>query len=486
MSEFKFDSEGFDPSVEDTYTYTNPLEENMYTFMSNTYEGTGGFLTGTYLIPHSREGYYKDRKVYSHYKNYLKPITNALVDPVFMHEAPRVITDESGVESSAEESNTLFSKFIEDCDNNSTKLQEFSEQVLTYARLHGVTFVVMDNFSDLEQPETEQEAIENRILPYVYIETADKVYEYNTDPWGRLESIVFREADVLNEKGEAESRYRYWNSEYSVLMTKDKNDKLVAVEAPSYHYLGVVPVTSVVAGKKGSQNKILVNPPLYDIARLNLSVYNKDSEIRELERLQSFSIFYLQSDSPGNVTAGSSNVFFIPSDTQIPPGFASPDPNILKGLLESCNSLTESIYQIAEQNGVKGVQSAKSGVAIQWDFYAHETQLKKTSRLATTFEYALADLFKRYTNTVFTYTVEYPDDFLPGDTSNELENIKKVLDMGVPQMMVNKLHSKVARMMLSDEDKEELQLVIDDIMSQEQQPKEIPFENIERDAEGEE
>lgn len=467
VSEFHFTSEaGRDPQVDDTLTYTNPLSGNIYAFMSNAYHGSGGFRDGSYLAPHTRELFYENRKKISHYRNYIKPIIRALTEPVFMEDAPRIITDETGNEIS-EEGSHMFSTFIEDCDNNKRDLQSFTNEAINYARLHGVTFVVVDNFPDSVQPDTEKAAIDERIMPYVYLQTADKVEEYETDDFGHLLSITFEIDPIVNNQGKEVKRYRRWDLRGSVVMSKDGKGDLVEIEPMVEHGLDVIPVLPVIVGKRRENTELLVDPPLLDIARVILSIFNKDSEIRDQERAQAFANFYIQSDETGNITLGAHNVIFIPSDTQIPPGFASPDPSILSGLVENNEKLVESLYQIAEQNGVKGVQSAKSGVAIQWDFYGTETQLRYSSSLATNLEHRIAKLFMAYTGTKFVYVVSYPDDFLPGDTSKEIETYKIVInDLRPPQSFKNKLLEKTARMLLADEDPKELQDIIDDIMAQ--------------------
>jgi hypothetical protein len=486
MSESKFTSEaGRDPSVNNTLTYTNPIAMNPYVFMSDAYYGTGGFRTGNYLMPHDREAKYNDRKKFSHYRNYVKPVVRALIEPVFMEEAVRTIFQ--GGKAVEDQSKTLFGVFIEDCDNNGTPLQEFTEGVMVNARLHGVTFVVMDNFPSDEQPATPQEAIDGRIMPYVYNLTADLVDSYKVDQWGRLTEIVFIDKPFIDSKGRAEPRFRLWNAQYSQLLKKDKNGRYLPAGPQLTHDLGRMPVTVVMCGKKRYIDEILVDPPMYDIARINLSIYNKDSEIREQERAQAFSIFYIQTDNIENMTVGVNNVIGIPESTTIPPGFASPDSAILAGLVDNNNKLAEALYQIAEQNGVKGVQSAKSGVAIQWDFYAQESQLKRTSKIATLFELLLSELYKDYTNGDFEYVVEYPTDFLPGDTAKELDNIAKVFkDMKPPRVLINKLQVKVAKMLLQDETEEDLLDVIKQILDQAEVEVLRPTVNIEEDPVNEE
>jgi len=465
MSEKQFDVEArVDPRVDDTNTATNILSVNPYLFMTHAYEGTGGFRDGNYLVPHTREMFFTNRKQLSAYRNYIRPITRALIEPVFVDEATRLLTDTAGTDVDPE--TTLFGTFIQDADNRGASLQSFSEDVCTYARLHGVTFVVMDNYPQDMQPETTEKAIEDRIMPYIYSRYAYDVDSYTTDKFGRLTSITFCEEPAINSKGEKEARYRIWTDMYSVVLTKDGKGGMVQVETPVIHGLGVLPVITVY-GAKRRNTSALVEPPLYDLARLNTVIYNKDSEIRDQERAQAFSNFYIQSSESGNFTLGPHNVIILPMETSITPGFASPDPNILAGLVSNGKELTDALFQMAEQQGVKGVQSASSGVAIQWDFYSTESQLKKTSSMATRFENEVHDLFKAYTGEELVYTVQYPDSFQPGDVKTTITIYKDVLGMTPPEVLRVKIWEKIARALLSDEDPKELQDIIDEMEAEE-------------------
>lgn len=464
---------GRDPKVDDTNNAINILGVNPYLFMTHAYEGTGGFRDGNYLVPHTREMFFVNRKQLSAYRNYVRPIIRALVEPVFVDEAIRILTDANGNEL-PEESDTLFGTFIEDCDNKDTCLQSFTEDVCTSARLHGVTFVVMDNFPQSMQPETTEMAIEERIMPYVYQRYAYEVEDVTTDDFGCITSITFIEEPVKDSKGDKQSRFRTWTDQYSQVMTKNPQGQLVAVSAPVVHGLGMLPVI-VVYGTKRKNNSVFVEPPLYDLARLNTVIFNKDSEIRDQERAQAFSNFYVQSSESGNFTLGPHNVIILPMETSITPGFASPDSAILAGLVSNTKDLVDALFQMAEQSGVKGVQSASSGVAIQWDFYSTESQLKKTAYTATKLEDDIHDLFVAYTGEDLEYVVQYPCEFQPGDAKTTVTMYKDVLSMSPPIALKNKVWEKVARVILTDEDPKEVAEIIEEMETELEGP-EMPEE----------
>lgn len=471
-AEDKFETQSADPKVSDTNKYTKITNVNKYTFLDDAYYGSGGFRDGTYLIPHTREMFYKDRRQLASYKNYIRPIVRALIEPVFTETAPRVVTDSEG----EERDNLLVNTFIEDVDNDKTHIQDFSEDVITKARRHGVTFVVVDNFPEEEQPPTTAAAIEGRIMPYVISKTGNEVETYKVDEFGRLTEIMFAEPSVV-VSGQKERRARQWTAEYSVMMkmlqtgggavrtTGVSTNKWVEAGPRVYHNLGEIPVISVYAIKRKKKSEILVDPPLYDVARLNAVIFNKDSEIRDNERAQAFSNLFVQSDQSGNFTVGPHNVILVPMDATIAPGFASPNPGILAGLVENNEKNRADLFRMAEQMGVYAVETSKaeSGVALAWKFFGQEAQLKKTARLATDLEHSIMTLFKLYTQEEFEYVVDYPFDYQPGDRLREVTIYKEIVNLNPPDKMRKKIFEKIARIMFVDEEAEVLQEIIEDI-----------------------
>ena len=131
---------------------------NIYEFMEMTHDGSGIYRDGTGLIPHSREMDYSRRREIGFYKNYLRPIVRAMIEPVFTEEAIRTIQDGDGNELTG----LMINSFIEDADNDGSTLQEVTEDVVTFSRLQGVSFAVVDNFKKEELSETVQENIDNR------------------------------------------------------------------------------------------------------------------------------------------------------------------------------------------------------------------------------------------------------------------------------------------------------------------------------------
>lgn len=445
------------PTVMNTSNYVSIHTVGVYAFMDHAYEGTHGFRDGSYLVPHPREMFYDRRRDFCFYTNFVRPITRAMFEPVFIEPAPRTVDPDS----------SKFKTFIEDADNAGSSLQSITEDVILFARLHGIAFAVMDNFKEEDQPETAGEAEDQRVMPYLYTRTIEQVEEWKVDKFGNMKSITFIEASVwAKDTGDSEAtehkRWIEWTEEEQITWTKDKDEKWVEVERV-IHDLGKVPVVMVLFAKRKNKTVLLVNPPLYDAARVNHTMFNKDSEIREIERAQGFSQLYVQTDNINSLTVGANNVLGVPMDATIPPGYVSPDPGIQKELVAYQEKVRDDLFRVAEQNGVIGIRTAKSGEALAWEFYAHESVLQKSSSAATIFEGKVADIFMLYTNEKFTYTVEYPKKFQPRNKKEILGETAEYIELEPGAKGKALALEKATKVMFVDDDQDRVDEVVQEI-----------------------
>lgn len=425
MSETKFNT------TSNTTDYNNKGIDinsvNPYIFMSHSYHGTGGFKSGSYLVPHPREGYYNTRKSMSSYRNYVKPIINSMINPIFN----TTITRES--------SNDMYTTFLTDVDNAGTSMSTNTKEVLTLARLHGVTFIVMDNFPEI--PTIRKDAIDMRRMPFIYIQPAYLVSSYSQDEFGNLTSITFTHEESRDNKTVYVDIT--WDDTSKTVVVRD--GKKVLSTTKDFHGLGVIPVISVYAT---DTKEILPTPPFYDIAKTNYVIFNKDSEIRDQERSQAFSILYYQTDSNTNsMTVGPNNAIVLPaiSDITITPGFVEPDPNILSMLVANNEKLVDSLYRIAESEGIIGVQKANSGIAASYSFISKRNLLDQSANIAVKYENDLAKLFSRYVSEDVDYTVNYSRKWEP-TVQTDFETLTKMLELDIS----DEAKTEIKKLMMND------------------------------------
>jgi hypothetical protein len=262
--------------IQDITSYDDVRNLNVYDFMQYTYEGTEGYRDGRYLIPFARENFYEDRRKTAAYKNLLKPIVDAMIDPVFENEIER------------KSNNELFDMFCENVDNSGTNMDSFANMVITHAKLDGFTFVIMDNFEDVDG--TVKEVMDNRLYPYMYEKSPSYLHEIEIDGKGRMISITFLD-DVIEINNVKTQTYRRWDSNQSTLFYIKKSGKkdLEIVLEERVHGLGTIPVIVVNYFLKNKNLSKLPSPPLYNLAMLEFQLYNKETYAQELEKYQAFS-----------------------------------------------------------------------------------------------------------------------------------------------------------------------------------------------------
>jgi len=400
--------------------YTSVIRKGPYQFCEDTYFGSGGYADGRYLIPYDRELFYDGRRELSFLKNYYQSIVRAMIDPIFNGPIPREVT----VGGTVKTEGYFINEFLLNADNAGSDLQTFIDEVITFAEIHGVTFVVVDNFRN--SPATKSQAIEYRIFPYCYLKKVTQLEAWECDNCGNIIWIMFCEDSVKDAKGNEQKRYTKWTATTYELLTKNEKNEFVVLETYD-HGLQELPVIPVFAVKRRDRKNLKVDPGLYDIARINHAIFNKDSEIRDQERAQAFGILYAQGIDTKTMNVGLHNFIGLPNspDVTIPPGYASPDANILTGLVNNGKELRDDLFRIAGQKGVIGAER-KSGISYAWEFTAQEAILKANSTLASATEYRIVEIFKLYTSEDFEYTVTYKTDYKPDMKEQNLTNYDKV------------------------------------------------------------
>jgi len=464
------------PDTTSRYNYVNVLNQNIYEFMSHAYFGEGGFRDGSYLIPHTRELFYDERRAMVFYKNFVNPITDAMVDPVFSKPIKREVTKNGVVVTKGMEVD-----FLKDVDNAGTPMQAFAKKACMYARLHGVTFVVVDNHQ--KTAKTKEEAEKNREFPYVYLKYAYQVPKqdkkkglgWKTDKYGNLIWITFLEGKKLvkpdaNKSAQEKQVYSYYDAKKYEEFYINDNKKKVTIKTIE-HGADKNPVIPVFAGTRKTAKDILISPPLYDISKVNHALFNKDSEIRDLERAQGFAVFYVPSENPGDMNIGAHNVVYPPIDSPFPPGFAAPPAEILNALREGAKEMRDDLFEMAKQEGVTGVQSAKTGVALEWEFHAEEGVLLQTSHIGHNMENQIMLMFAQWTGESFVYSAEYPTSLKPTSDKEDIGLIQEALDMTMPPKATTMLKRIVFKTVTKKENEDE---VAEALTEFETQPEDTP------------
>lgn len=414
-----------------------------------------GFENGTYLIPHTseRNEKYTRRKNMAYYVNYVKPVIDAHVNPIFNTEPAR-----QGMSST-------FQRFIEDVDGNNTSITRFMKKVAIMAKLHGVQFVVVDMAKiDDDQIVTEADIENNRIYPYLYSVSPAQVNNWATDKFGKLISISYVvNNSIIDEHGNAKDVEETWTwTETTCKKSVDGSEEVFANE------IGIIPVVPIY-GVINATDDLIPQSDLYGIARTSLAMFNACSELRELHRNQAFSILtypigdeddYENGDEP--IRIGTADLLMYRGSSSVSPEFITPPSDSSDVLMDEIQLMIREIYrqanmQFATQEQVSNV----SGLAKAYD----NQQLYQTiSELADGLQRAerkIASIFSLYMDEPMdNYSVSYNKEYGVTDTTEVLTNATTALSMNICSGLNYETKRKVIRAMLVGTDSK----IIDEVL----------------------
>jgi hypothetical protein len=450
-----------------------------YNFMLNAYYGTGGFYDGTSIVKSTieKDDQYLERRSTAYYRNFVRPIIDAMYTPVFSIEAAREVKVNDTIDKDGKLV-PVFTAFMKNVDAKGNCLQLFSEKIIRYSRILGISFIVMDNHPAEAIPVKTEEQINARKFPYVYMRLPQQVEPelLQLDEFGNIMQIGFREKpevtiNPITKQRTEDPRWKVWTSMFSVLYKMNDKKELEMIPGTEvFHNLNRVPVQPICSSEVEDDN-FLPHPSYYDIAKCNWALYNFDSARTRLTRSQMFAMLCMPK-TEGSVAATPLSGIELPTNT---PEFSYPLPFYLAppvgpyaevGNME--RDLKEDLYRLADQHGVSGVQGvnkAASGVSKSYDFQANNWVLKKSAQMAQLCEGKIAELFQLYVpSEKFEFKAQYEDNYNPGSTPDELDGAANYLNLpGLGKVAKKEALKKASIKYFEGLDDDTMQEIIDDI-----------------------
>lgn len=440
--------------------YTDGIP-NKYELLDNAYRGTGGFETGEYLIPHPVEtpDNYGRRKALAYYTNYVKPVVDAEVNPIFKTAPTRTNTG------------SLYSRFVDDVDGNSTSLTRFMKKAAIRAKLHGVEFVVIDmERIDSSVNITKKDIIDNRIYPYLYLVSPKQITDWAVDKFGRITYIEYQlettEVDADGNKTYSSETYK-WTNEYCIKTDNNGTEKLP-------NTIGVIPIVPVY-GAINDADDLIPQSDMYSIARTNLAVYQACAELRSRNRSQAFSmlIYPINGDRDDYesgfdiMKTGTSDCLLYDGTNGKSPEFITPPANPSDTLLSEIQFLIKEIYRMANITLVTGNQYNVSGLAKKWDNQQLYQTISELAQSLQQSEYKIADIFSKYTSEDNSnISIVYNHEFGIVDATEVLNQATQALSLNISPEFNLQIKEQVVRATLTDVDQNIVEQVIADLIKQ--------------------
>lgn len=411
--------------------------------MFDAYYGKGGFKYGFFLFKHPREGNmkYKRRRKMAYYSNYLRPIIDSHVDPIFRKEPKRDW-----------KTNATFSAYIADVDTCKCGMNRFMKKAALIAKIFGVALIFTDNFADL--PTNLAKTLESRMLPYSYIVTPNRVDGFKVNRFGRLTSITIKEPaeDAEGNVKEGVFNKRTWTVTSWTLT--DSDGKLIQ---QGDHNLGRLPLTLLYSNQVEREDT-LPQSEFYDIARMSISLYNRCSELDEVLSNQAFNILTYplgeaqRSKDAEEVITGTENMLAYDGTLGKSPDFIAPKSDPADLQMKQIDRLVQEMHRMARLSHVTGVEKQESGVSKAYDFENTNQNLGDFAANIEEAEKDMAAIFELWTGkkNSLEYSVAYERDFGIIDIEQILKDADAALMLDIGAKFKAAVKKKIVALYLGD------------------------------------
>lgn len=391
---------------------TNRKNE-MYKLLHDAYYGDGMFYDGSALVKHARESNknYSRRKKLAYYLNYVGPIIDSSVLPVFNDEIKRDYRDTA-----------KFKMFLDDVDRVGTNLQDFMSRQAIAAKLYSVVYILVNNEATLG--DTEMDNLNMRALPFLTAIEPKNVIGWHFDERGTLLDFTYQ-GRYYDDDGWHTRKYKWTVDSWEV---RDEHDQILK---QGEHNLKRVPIVQWF-GRNTDPQRVLPAPEFISIAKTNYHIYHLCSLLSQISDNQTFNILTMQSAGSNmtDVTIGTNNLLIYPQDTDAPK-FIAPDSSPATVLMEQIKNLVSEMYRMSGLNSVISVESSKSGLAKKWDFERTNKNLVNFAVQCEKAEKAIVALYELWAGETVNYECEYPRDFNIDDVADCLAQAQQAFDLGI-------------------------------------------------------
>jgi hypothetical protein len=429
---------------------------NVWEFIADAVNGSGGFSNGAYLFPFALEydevgiptKKYLDRQQQADYDNFAQHICNTPWD-VIVGSADLVERDAKEGTPEGEWLNA----FWDNCDGRGTQIMDFLEFPHLQARQFGTGIIIMDRPPAKIVSQADNKRPENR--PYVYAVPTRNVVHWQFGEDGQLSGII-----ILDPQTDADTRkeftdYRVWTrAEWAVY--RRESDATTPVQTSSgRHGLGEVPVVACYNALP-TPKRLLGHTEMLDIARLAQTVYNIDSEAREIERKCStvLTIPVKSADTyvDKRIVLGTDSALLYDSEAG-KPEWLSPDLAILKHLDDRREGKKRDGYQMAGLGALAvstGTVKTSSGYHAEVEFNKTERRIARHAAMLETVEKRLGRLYLRYLGVDTDaqddlFSITYPRDYGIRDLDKLVDRSIVLLEENLGETWDTKTLSKVAK-----------------------------------------
>jgi hypothetical protein len=389
-----------------------------------------------YLVRRQKEpaAVYEERLRRVFYENYVGSIVDWYAATLMRREP---MLQFEGQDTGAK---SFYNLLSDDCDLKGTNLHEFFRQRFVQTLVCGSSFIVVDfpKAGGVARTRAEEDA-SGRSRAYLTEYGADEVINWNYDERGGLDWVVIRTAclqqsKVTDAKWERETRWVYYDREHYRVFRKAGEAQAIEPIDEGRHGLAAqrrVPVYEM----KASEGLWLMNKA----GLLQVEHFNKSNALSWALTMGLFASPVIFSDKEWNQVMGESYFIQLGKDDRF--GWTEPAGNVYQIAADNLVRLKDEIYRVCylmNQAGTSSSDLRMSGLSKQRDFGVTQEVLRAYGDMVKdTMKQVLRGIAEARQDEL-SIDVTGMDEFDIGDFSNELDDAKKLLELGIASETLKK------------------------------------------------
>jgi hypothetical protein len=416
-----------------------------------------------YLVRRQKEPgqVYEERLRRVFYENYIGSIVDWYAATLMRREPTLQFEGSDGA------AKNFYSLLAGNCDLKGTTLSEFFRQRFVQVMVCGSSFVVVDfpKAGGVAQTRAEEDA-SGRSRAYLTEYAADEVINWNYDETGGLEWVVIRtsclqQSKVTDARCERETRWIYYDREnYQIYRKVGEAQKIELMDEGRHGLAGQrrVPVFEM----KVSEGLWLMNKS----ALLQLEHFNKSNALSWALTMGLFASPVIYSDKEWNQVMGESYFIQLGKDDRF--GWTEPEGKVYQIAADNLVRLKDEIYRVCylmnQAEEARGGYIAASGLSKQIDSAVTQEVLRAYGGVVKDAMKQVLWAIAMARQDDVTIDVSGMDEFDIGDFGSDLDDAKKLLELGIASETLKKqVFKKLAFKYLCDARQEVKNRVADEI-----------------------
>jgi hypothetical protein len=401
-----------------------------------------------YLVRRSKEPneVYFERLSRVFYENYIGSIIDWYAATLIRREP--IIS----IDGSNEAGKRFFEDFSEDCDQRGTTIGEFFRNQLVQALITGTSYIVVD-FPRVTAPVTNraQEDAVGKSRGFLVDYSPDEVINWSYDNDGQLDWVVLRRSSLrqptaASDTWATQTRWMYYDREIfkTYQCATDSTGKAETIELIDEGRHGLAGQARVPLFRlQVSEGLWLMNKA----ALLQLEHFNKSNALSWALTMGLFATPVIYSEREWSQIVGESYYIQLGPDDRF--GWTEPEGHVFQIAADNLERLKDEIYRVChlmvQAGGTRSAHISQSGLSKQRDFSITQEVLRA---YGDTVKHTMKQVLYAM-NTArqdgLAIDVSGLDEFDIGDFSVELDDAKKLLDLGIhSQTLKAQLFKKLA------------------------------------------